>query len=237
MVHQLLRNSADNFIAADQSHQRRRKVAQGFHCRILCCGWAPADRLSDRCDKTIAASGDRGDVPVTALAVRERAAQLSNMELEIAFDHEGMGPNLCDQLRLADQLAGTFDEGDQEIESATAETHGRVPFQQQPLCREQPEGTKGNLVIDWVIRSINRFDLSLQSSRFVIRADMICSSQFGAAARRRCLQTACRFVTCRRHCRGPFAFGMERDSRPGTPNRSSKEKKRSAITRGCQRIV
>src|SRR6202040_5661 len=125
--------------------------------------------------------------------------QRGNIELEIAFDDEGIRPNLCDQLRLADNLAGTCGESDQEIESATAETYGCVPFQQQPSCREQPEGTKGNLVIDWVIRSINRFDLSLQSSRFVIRADMICSSRLGVATRRRCRQTACRFVICRRH--------------------------------------
>jgi hypothetical protein len=73
---------------------------------------------------------------------------------------------------------------------------------------------------------------------FVIGVDrMICSRRLGAAPRRRSLQTACRFVTCRRHCRSPFAFGMKRDSRPGTSNRSSKEKKRSAITPDYQRIV
>ena len=60
----------------------------------------------------------------------KRAAQRGNMELEIAFDDEGMGPDPRDQLRLADQLAGTFDESDQEIESATAETDGLVTFQQ-----------------------------------------------------------------------------------------------------------
>jgi hypothetical protein len=41
-----------------------------------------------------------------------------------------MGPDPSDQLRLADHRAGTFDESDQEIESATAEMDGFVTFQQ-----------------------------------------------------------------------------------------------------------
>jgi hypothetical protein len=52
------------------------------------------------------------------------------MELQIAFDDESMRPDPRDQLRLADHLAATFDESDQEIESATAETDGLVTFQQ-----------------------------------------------------------------------------------------------------------
>jgi hypothetical protein len=115
--------------------------------------------MSDRRHKTIAAPGDRGNVSVTALAIRKRAAERPNMNLEIALSDETMGPDFCDQLALADQLTGTFGKSDQEIESTIADTDGLVAFEQQSSCWEQPEVTKGDTEPSWLICAINHLDL------------------------------------------------------------------------------
>jgi hypothetical protein len=48
---------------------------------------------------------------------------------------------------------------------------------------------------------------------------MKCSRRLRAATQRRCRQTVCRFITCRRHCRGPFAFTAQRHSGLSSSNR------------------
>ena len=85
---------------------------------------APSTRPSDRRDKAIAASDNRGDVSVARLATRQDTAQRSNTDLEIAFSDEGLGPDLRNQLGLAHDLAGAFHKRDQEIEGATADRDG-----------------------------------------------------------------------------------------------------------------
>jgi hypothetical protein len=47
----------------------------------------------------------------------------------------GVGPDARHQLGPADHFTGALNQGDQDVESATAETNGLVPFKQQPLCR------------------------------------------------------------------------------------------------------
>ena len=103
--------------------------------------------MSDRRHKTVAAPDDCGDVSVAGLAIVEHPAQRCYTDLEITFFDKGIGPDLGDQLRLADDLAGAFDKSDQEIESATADRHGLVIFQQQSSWPEQPERTEGDLVL------------------------------------------------------------------------------------------
>ena len=92
--------------------------------------WGWSGRLRDRCDKTIAASGNRRDISVVGLTIRQRAAQRGNLELEIALDDDGMGPDLCNQLRLAHHLTRTLSKSDQKIESAAADLDRLVIFQQ-----------------------------------------------------------------------------------------------------------
>ena len=92
--------------------------------------WGWGGRPRDRCDKTIAASGDRRDISVIGLTTRQRAAQRGNLKLEIALDDDGMRPDLCDQLRLADHLTRTLSKSDQKIESAAADLDRLVIFQQ-----------------------------------------------------------------------------------------------------------
>src|SRR5580704_17929483 len=116
--------------------------------------------MSDRRHKAIAAPGDRGNVSDAGFPIRQRATERANMDFEIGFVDEDMGPGSRDQLRFAHRLARTFDEGDQEIESAIANTDGIVAFEQQSSCREQSKGTKADLVLGWVTRPINRFDLT-----------------------------------------------------------------------------
>jgi hypothetical protein len=65
-----------------------------------------------------------------------------------------MGPDLCDKLRLADHLAGTFDQSDQEIEDAASDRDRLIILQHQPSCGEQPKGTEADLVLNWVGREL-----------------------------------------------------------------------------------
>ena len=120
---------------------------------------APATRPSDRRDKAIAASDNRGDVSVAGLATRQDTAQRGNTDLEIAFSDEGLGPDLRNQLGLAHDLAGAFHKRDQEIEGATADRDGLVTFQQKSSCLEQPKRTKEYFEVGRVILAINCLDL------------------------------------------------------------------------------
>ena len=109
-------------------------------------------------DKAIAASDDRRDVSVAGLVICQGTTQRGNTDLEIALSDEGLGPDLRDQLRLADDLARAFDKGDQEIEGATADRDGLATFQQKSSCPEQPERTKGYFELGRVILAINCLD-------------------------------------------------------------------------------
>ena len=148
----------------------------------------PATRPSDRRDKAIAASDDRRDVSVAGLVICQGTTQRGNTDLEIALSDEGLGPDLRDQLRLADDLARAFDKSDQEIEGATADRDGLATFQQKSSCPEQPERTKGYFELGRVILAINCLD-----------------RRFCVGGRRRCVQTAWGFGTCGRHFRDPSA--------------------------------
>src|ERR1700730_1036231 len=83
-----------------------------------------------------------GSRPIMGWRSRRTDSEMTNTDLEIAFVDEGIGPDLCAQLSLADPLTAAFNKSDQEIEGATAEADGFVSFQQQPLSRQQPEATK-----------------------------------------------------------------------------------------------
>jgi hypothetical protein len=88
----------------------------------------PAARPSDRRDKAIAAPDDRRDVSVAALVMCQGTTQRGNTDLEIALSNEGLGPDLRNQLRLADDLARAFHKSDQEIEGATADRDRLATF-------------------------------------------------------------------------------------------------------------
>ena len=61
------------------------------------------------------------------------------MEAQAAFVDRHVGPDPGEQIGLADDLAGAFGEGDEDVESAAADVNRyAIPFQ-QPFVREQPE--------------------------------------------------------------------------------------------------
>ena len=100
----------------------------------------------DRCDKAVAAPRNVGDVALAALAIAERAPQSGNVDLEIALFHEDVGPDAVEQLLLAQNLAGPFEQSDEDITCPTAEMNRLVAVQQELLRGKQPEAVERNLV-------------------------------------------------------------------------------------------
>ena len=64
------------------------------------------------------------------------------MDSEIGRLDECARPYASHELVLADQLARSLDQGNKDVQSATADPHGLVGVQQGPLCREQAKGAK-----------------------------------------------------------------------------------------------
>jgi len=79
---------------------------------------------------------------MAVLAVAEGAPQRADLNLQIRFFDERLRPNTCDQLVLADHLAGPFDQSRQNVKSAASEPHGFVPLEQEPLPCKEPERTE-----------------------------------------------------------------------------------------------
>jgi len=98
-----------------RNHRRRRSP-----CRLL---------KAHRGNKIIAAPGNRDDVAAATLAIAEGAAQGANLDLEIRFVDEGLRPDPGNQLVLADNFAGAFDEGGQNIKGRVAEPQRLIALQ------------------------------------------------------------------------------------------------------------
>ncbi len=64
------------------------------------------------------------------------------MDGEIGLDHGNAGPHARHEVLLGDQFAMTFDESDQNIEGAAAETNGFVRLQEETLRRQKAEGAE-----------------------------------------------------------------------------------------------
>ena len=65
------------------------------------------------------------------------------MNPEGCLFHDRIRPNPGDELLLADNVAGTLDEGEQNLERAAAQAYLPVTFEQHTLDREQAKGAKG----------------------------------------------------------------------------------------------
>src|SRR5712692_4352360 len=96
---------------------------------------------------------DPRDEPVTLPRARLQIAaavppvtkgppQGGDLELQISFDDVGAGPDAGDQLFLADKLAGSLEERDQDFQRATAETNRRLAVEQEPPAGKQAEGAE-----------------------------------------------------------------------------------------------
>jgi hypothetical protein len=72
---------------------------------------------------------------MAALAVADGSTQGADLNLQVRFFDKGLRPGSGYQFPLADHLAGTFDQGGQDIEGAATQPHRFVAFEQEPLCR------------------------------------------------------------------------------------------------------
>src|SRR5271156_5198498 len=76
------------------------------------------------------------------LDIAQGAAQRAHLDLEIGLLNKEVRPNPGDQLVLADQLAGAFDERGQDVESTAAEPHRPPILEQEAPCRSPAERAK-----------------------------------------------------------------------------------------------
>ena len=75
----------------------------------------------DRRHEAVAPARDREDVAAAILAIAQGLAQRGDMDPQVVFVHEGGRPDLRDQRILAHQIAGAFNQGDQNVQGAAAE--------------------------------------------------------------------------------------------------------------------
>src|SRR6516165_4868130 len=66
------------------------------------------------------------------------------MDREVGRLDKDIGPNARHQLLLADKLAATFKQSNQDLQSATSEGHGLVALPQKKLRRMQAEWPERN---------------------------------------------------------------------------------------------
>jgi len=72
----------------------------------------------------------------------ERLAQGGNLYLQVVLLHDHAGPDLREQVILRDQLPGTLDEQDQQVESARSQGHRLAVIEQTALGGLQLEATE-----------------------------------------------------------------------------------------------
>lgn len=84
----------------------------------------PVSLCRNRRNEAVASSRDGNDVAGARTPVAERPPQGGDLDPEIAPIDHGVGPGASQQLFLADDLAGTVDQSDQEIERAAADPSG-----------------------------------------------------------------------------------------------------------------
>ena len=90
-------------------------------------------------DKTVAAPTDIDNESIPITSVTQCAAQCRNMDSEVGGLDKQVRPNPSHQLLLGDQLARSFQQDNEYMQSATPERHRLVAFQQKKLCRKQAE--------------------------------------------------------------------------------------------------
>ena len=98
-------------------------------CTSKVSSWA-LDPCGDVGDEKVAASGniDNESIPVSSVA--QRAAQCGNMDSEIGWLDKDIGPNASQQFLLSDQLAGTFQQSNEDFQSTASQLHWLIALQQ-----------------------------------------------------------------------------------------------------------
>src|SRR5208283_2240892 len=100
----------------------------------------------------------RHQIAIPVLPVAQRSPQGGDVDREIGVDHGNTRPYARQEFSPGDQIAVTFDEGDENIEGSAAQMNRLVRLQQEALLGEQAErvkpdgshtGRTSRLVIGW----------------------------------------------------------------------------------------
>jgi hypothetical protein len=102
----------------------------------------------DRCYEAIATSRNISHVSPAGLPVPQGSPQPSNLNPQIAFLDDGIGPDPAEELVLADKFARTLDEYSQNLERAAAQAYRGATFEQKLLCRHEAKGTERKAVFE-----------------------------------------------------------------------------------------
>jgi hypothetical protein len=99
-------------------------------------------RAGDRRDEAITAPSQRRDVARPILAVAQRLAQARDMKAQAAFFDDDVGPDLRQQLLLADDLVGLGQQRNQNVEAARAQFDGGTILGDASFAGDQAERAK-----------------------------------------------------------------------------------------------
>src|SRR5580692_5569341 len=140
---ELLGYGSNNFIPTDHPCQWQRQLPRQCAVSISFGGGRPRCRMRHRCYKTVTATGDVRYAPSAVLSVVQRLPQGNDLDAEIGLIHRHIWPRDRDQFPVVDDLAGTFRQGNQEIERAPAQRYRLVGSLELPTGHKQTERTKG----------------------------------------------------------------------------------------------
>jgi hypothetical protein len=125
----------------DNAHERRGQIV-AFGRFVRRRSYRARTLALHRGDKAVAAARNIGDVASASAAIAERFAQCGDMDPQRALVNDRVGPGPGDELLFWERVAGAFDQCDQNVERATAETQRLPVVEQDSLRRDQPERSK-----------------------------------------------------------------------------------------------
>jgi len=99
-------------------------------------------RFANRRNEAIAAPRHGQDKTPLVRAFAERLAQRRDVDGQVAFFHDGVGPEQPDQLVFLQHLPAPFDQGQQQINRFGRQRHNLAVTQQYTPARVQAEGAE-----------------------------------------------------------------------------------------------
>ncbi len=96
----------------------------------------------DRRYEGVAPAGHIHDVAAAKLAVTQRPAQPGDVDPKVALLDERIRPHAGDQVILADDLPGSTDQGNEDVQGASADRDLLFALEQELLRRQQTEWAK-----------------------------------------------------------------------------------------------
>ncbi len=119
----------DGFGTADHRGQADGKIVRARHRRVG-ARIVRGVRALHRRDETVATPRHVGNEACPLVTVSERLSQCRDVRPQAGLFDDRPGPHAGLELLAADDFAGTFDEGRQQIERTAAQAHRLVAFEQ-----------------------------------------------------------------------------------------------------------